>query len=121
MYQFCYASESTSSKADLLQDLTDILKEARDFNHPNQITGVLYFADGHFFQCLEGECLVLKALLTERLSKDSRHKNIKLFETKEIEQRTFGDWSMKYISKRSSIQQFCQEMGLEVFTPNDFN
>ena len=39
MYQFCYASESTSSKADLLQDLTDILKEARDFNHPNQITG----------------------------------------------------------------------------------
>jgi len=121
MYQFCYASESTSSKADLLQDLTDILKEARDFNHPNQITGVLYFADGHFFQCLEGECLVLKALLTERLSKDPRHKNIKLFETKEIEQRTFGDWSMKYISKRSSIQQFCQEMGFEVFTPCDFN
>ena len=59
------------------------------------------------------ECLVLKALLTERLSKDPRHKNIKLFETKEIEQRTFGDWSMKYISKRSSIQQFCQEMGFE--------
>ena len=54
MYQFCYASESTSSKADLLQDLTDILKEARDFNHPNQITGVLYFADGHFSSAWKG-------------------------------------------------------------------
>lgn len=54
MYQFCYASESTSSKADLLQDLTDILKEARDFNHPNQITGVLHFADGHFSSAWKG-------------------------------------------------------------------
>ena len=43
MYQFCYASKSTSSKVDLLEDLTNILKEARDFNHRYQITGVLYF------------------------------------------------------------------------------
>ena len=120
MYQFCYASKSTSSKVDLLEDLTNILKEARDFNHRYQVTGVLYFADGYFFQCLEGECLTLKSLLLERLSKDPRHHDIKLFETKEIEYPSFPDWSMKYISKRSQIQQFCQDMGFNDFNPFAF-
>lgn len=120
MYQFCYASKSTSSKVDLLEDLTNILNEARDFNHRYQVTGVLYFADGYFFQCLEGECLTLKSLLLERLNKDPRHHDIKLFETKEIEYPSFPDWSMKYISKRSQIQQFCQDMGFNDFNPFAF-
>ncbi|PJI29806.1 BLUF domain-containing protein [Acinetobacter pseudolwoffii] len=120
MYQFCYASKSTSSKVDLLEDLTNILKEARDFNHRYQVTGVLYFADGYFFQCLEGECLTLKSLLLERLNKDPRHHDIKLFETKEIEYPSFPDWSMKYISKRSQIQKFCQDMGFNDFNPFAF-
>lgn len=117
MYQFCYASKSTSNKADLLEDLTNILKEARDFNHRHQVTGVLYFADGHFFQCLEGECLHLKTILVEKLNKDARHQDIKLFETKEIQYRSFADWSMKYISKRSQIQQFCRDLGFNDFSP----
>ena len=120
MYQFCYASKSTSLKTDLLEDLANILKEARDFNYQHQVTGVLYFADGHFFQCLEGECPTLKSLLVERLNKDPRHQDIKLFETKEIEYPSFPDWSMKYISKRSQIQQFCREMGFDDFNPFAF-
>ena len=120
MYQFCYASKSTSPKTDLLEDLANILKEARDFNYQHQVTGVLYFADGYFFQCLEGECLTLKSLLVERLNKDPRHHDIKLFETKEIEYPSFPDWSMKYISKRSQIQQFCQDMGFNDFNPFAF-
>ncbi len=54
MYQFCYASKSTSPKPDLLEDLANILKEARDFNYQHQVTGVLYFADGHFFNVSKG-------------------------------------------------------------------
>ena len=120
MYQFCYASQSTSPNPVLLEDLANILKEARDFNYQHQVTGVLYFADGHFFQCLEGECPTLKSLLVERLNKDPRHQDIKLFETKEIEYPSFPDWSMKYISKRSQIQQFCREMGFDDFNPFAF-
>ena len=33
MYQFCYASESTSEKQHLFEDLTAILSEARNFNY----------------------------------------------------------------------------------------
>ena len=52
MHKFCYASESTSEKQHLLEDLTAILSEARNFNYKHQISGVLYFAQGYFFQYL---------------------------------------------------------------------
>ncbi len=55
MYQLCYASCSTSDNDKLLEDLRNILKEARDFNVDHEIRGVLYFADQYFFQCLEGK------------------------------------------------------------------
>ena len=38
MHQFCYASESTSEKQHLLEDLTAILSEARNFNYKHQIS-----------------------------------------------------------------------------------
>lgn len=52
----------TKKNEDLLQDLRDILTEARDFNDLNQICGVLYYADNAFFQCLEGEREVVERL-----------------------------------------------------------
>ncbi|MDU7369005.1 MAG: BLUF domain-containing protein [Acinetobacter baumannii] len=53
--RLCYASQRNEKNEDLLQDLRDILTEARDFNDLNGICGVLYYADNAFFQCLEGE------------------------------------------------------------------
>ena len=55
MRQICYASTSTSDHVQLLQDVRDILSEARDFNALHNISGVLYYADQHYFQCLEGK------------------------------------------------------------------
>ncbi|SSV71479.1 Sensors of blue-light using FAD family protein [Acinetobacter nosocomialis] len=54
--RLCYASQRNENNEDLLQDLRDILTEARDFNDLNEICGVLYYADNAFFQCLEGLC-----------------------------------------------------------------
>lgn len=119
MHHFCYASQSTSDKSNLLDDLTDILAEARDFNYRHGITGALYFADGYFFQCLEGSLEHLN-MLFEKLSKDPRHENIKRFEMRPIEQINFAGWSMKYISRRDEIRDFCTNMGFNNFTPHHF-
>ena len=43
--RLCYASQRNENNEDLLQDLRDILTEARDFNDLNEICGVLYYAD----------------------------------------------------------------------------
>lgn len=119
MHQFCYASESTSDKQSLLKNLTMILSEARDFNYKHQISGVLYYANGYFFQYLEGELETLNLLLN-KLNNDSRHDNIKLFAIKSLEQRLFPDWSMKYISRNHQIHQFCQSLGFDGFKPHFF-
>ncbi len=47
--QLCYASTRNLQSEDLLQDLNDILTIARDFNSRHDICGVLYYADGSFF------------------------------------------------------------------------
>ncbi len=47
--RLCYASQRNEKNEDLLQDLRDILTEARDFNDLNGICGVLYYADNAFF------------------------------------------------------------------------
>ncbi|WP_228139517.1 BLUF domain-containing protein, partial [Acinetobacter baumannii] len=60
--RLCYASQRNEKNEDLLQDLRDILTEARDFNDLNGICGVLYYADNAFFQCLEGEQEVVERL-----------------------------------------------------------
>lgn len=119
MYQFCYASQSTSDKAVLLDDLTNILAEAREFNYRHGLFGVLYFADGYFFQCLEGNLQDLEMLI-DKLYTDPRHHHIKRFAMSKITQVSFSDWSMRYISKRDSIHQFCQTMGFEGFRPLQF-
>ncbi|MFW2732183.1 BLUF domain-containing protein, partial [Acinetobacter baumannii] len=69
--RLCYASQRNEKNEDLLQDLRDILTEARDFNDLNGICGVLYYADNAFFQCLEGEQEVVERLF-EKIQKDQR-------------------------------------------------
>ncbi len=73
-----------------------------------------------FFNVWKVNVFTLKSLLVELMNKHPCHQDIKLFETKEIEYPSFPDWSMKYISKRSQIQQFCREMGLMDFNPFAF-
>lgn len=56
LIQLCYASERVEHlNSDLLEDLSNILTKSKLFNQEQQIFGVLYYANGFFFQCLEGE------------------------------------------------------------------
>lgn len=120
MKQFCYVSEATATKPQLLEDLRNILSEARNFNHQHHICGVLYFSEGQFFQCIEGEHEVMQQLI-EKLRKDQRHQDFKFFEPKEINQPLFSDWSMKYVSRHSDIQQFFLAQGFQKFEPKSLN
>ena len=120
IYQMCYASCATSAQDTLLDDLRNILNESRDFNVKHDLTGVLYFADGYFFQCLEGDLSTLD-LLINKLKNDPRHKNFQLFNYQAIEQRNFVNWSMKYVQRNSAIQCYLREIGLETFKPKHLN
>ena len=114
--RLCYASQRNEENEDLLQDLRDILTEARDFNELNEICGVLYYADNAFFQCLEGEQEVVERLF-EKIKNDRRHHNIKWLCTYAIDQNSFQSWSMKYVQRNTNIETFFLKMGENTFNP----
>ena len=108
IFQLCYASTSTSEKTHLPLDLREVLNEAHHFNYVNNIHGVLYFADGYFFQCLEGEQVTTLELL-DKIKQDPRHQQIYVFNPQHISQGHFKDWSMKFVRKNSLVSEFFQQ------------
>lgn len=115
--RLCYASKRNENSDDLLQDLRDILTEARDFNTQHCIYGVLYYADNAFFQCLEGEQQIVESLF-EKIKTDSRHLDVKHLNTHSIDQSSFNRWSMKYVQRNTNIESFFLTLGENSFNPN---
>lgn len=118
--RLCYASTRKQSDNDLIEDLNDILNTARDFNSKNLVFGVLYYANNHFFQCLEGERSVVLELF-QNIMKDSRHTDIIEYNVIQIDLISFKNWSMKYVQKCSKVDMFFNQLGYEQFTPSALN
>lgn len=118
--RLCYVSTRVENDHDLIEDLSNILLTARSFNRTHHIYGVLYYSDGTFFQCLEGEQSILNALY-EHIAKDKRHHHILRFQDQQIEQLKFSKWSMKYVKDSTKISRFFAKLGLAKFEPYALN
>lgn len=91
MYFLIYSSMASPEIEE--SDLKDIIVSAEKNNHGNEITGMLIFHDGRFFQMLEGSKEKVQAVF-EKIQADPRHSAIiKLFEG-ETSKRHFPDWKM---------------------------
>ena len=119
-FQLCYASEATASDKHILNDLRNILNEARHFNIKHNVHGALFFADRYFFQCIEGEQSIVENLVV-KLYRDSRPMDIRILSRNPIEQMHFSQWSMKYVSRNSQVQQFFRQKGFDYFEPLKLN
>lgn len=88
-----YVSTETSkfSKDQILS----LLEKARKNNSELNVTGMLLYDRGSFFQALEGDRLVVEKLF-QHISRDSRHENITKIILEPIEQRDFAAWTMGY-------------------------
>ena len=120
LLQLCYASRRVEREQNLVQDLSAILEKSRSFNQAQQICGVLYYVEGMYFQCLEGEHSVVEALFQQILH-DQRHAEIHRFPDHMIENMQFKKWSMKYVQQHSRISKFFKQLGFKQFSPQQFN
>ncbi|MCL6249258.1 BLUF domain-containing protein [Acinetobacter sp. ANC 4945] len=120
MIQLCYASTRVEQQFDLIQDLSDILVRARSFNTEKRIFGVLYYAEGRFFQCLQGEQAALEQLF-QHITQDTRHQDIVRYPDQSIDQIDFSKWSMKYVNRHSEIASLFQRFGHSSFQPDLLN
>ena len=119
-----YASRATFpaglDNASLNADLARILMQSRRNNPANGLVGALYFADGCFFQCLEGPAEAVDALY-KRLPADPRHRDLTVLSREVIQQPSFANWSMKFVPNAAVVRQFLDRHKLPTFDPYAFN
>lgn len=97
-----------------------ILSTSRTNNRKNGLVGMLYYGDGCFFQCLEGETSKVQALY-KTLLKDPRHKDLKVLASEPIKRLSFPDWSMKYVPVDEHMLKLLEEHGFDTFDPYRFD
>jgi hypothetical protein len=86
---------STASVDHEMEALLAILESSLRHNKPQEVTGILLFAEGCFMQALEGEEHAVDETMA-RIREDSRHHSIYVIDSGAIERREFGDWTMAF-------------------------
>ncbi len=76
-------------------DLSALLTKAREKNERLGVTGMLLYIGGNFMQLIEGPAEALDPLV-DIIGRDSRHNGLTVIVRREIERRSFPDWSMGY-------------------------
>lgn len=124
LVQVIYISRSTFEStiiSNIIEpNVARILAKSRINNRKNGLVGVLYFGDGVFFQCLEGEEYEVEKLLA-KLAQDTRHKELKVISKKYIDKLSFADWAMKFAPLDDKITMFLKENGFQTFDPYLFS
>ncbi|WP_036301620.1 BLUF domain-containing protein [Methylotenera sp. L2L1] len=124
LLQIIYISRSTFNSTDstnrIEPNVARILAKSRINNRKNGLVGVLYFGDGVFFQCLEGDEEAINVLM-DKLAADSRHQDLKVISRKYINQLSFADWAMKFAPIDAKITRFIKENGFDRFNPYLFS
>jgi hypothetical protein len=107
---------STATEVYLHHDIGKILKSCQTVNPSLNVTGMLFFGEGYFLQCLEGSRENIN-FLYRKIARDPRHKDVELLEFKDISERYFEEWSMKYVSSANVIFKILKQTGLRKFNP----
>ncbi|WP_155140323.1 BLUF domain-containing protein [Aquisalinus luteolus] len=94
LYHLAYLSSATHLMSE--KELKDILEKSRSNNKIDNITGLLLYNDGSFFQVLEGEKATVEACY-KRIQKDRRHDNCITLLDGDLDNRTFMSWDMAFI------------------------
>ena len=91
---------STASSKLNENNIEEILNRSEDKNNKKDITGLLLFSEGNFFQIIEGEEKMVKNLF-QKIKEDQRHYNIiKLFE-KPIQKESFDGYKCDFIAENA--------------------
>lgn len=96
MHLIVYKSDYCGDPSKISSTLVNIRVTAKANNLQYNITGVLFYDNGTFIQVLEGEEASLRILM-EKISNDSRHKNIIYLVDSPLAKRSFQNWNMDTI------------------------
>ena len=95
LFHLGYVSTETSpfSQAQLLA----LLDDARRTNDERNVTGLLLYRKGSFYQVLEGEEAAVRATF-KSIEQDPRHTAVRVLFNGQTEAREFADWQMGFLN-----------------------
>lgn len=93
LIEVSYVSQATQDMGML--GLMNLLEDAVYINKSKEITGVLFYDYGVFGQILEGQAKDVESVWL-KISRDIRHKDIRILEVNRIKERNFSNWSMNF-------------------------
>ncbi|MGB8517710.1 MAG: BLUF domain-containing protein [Gallionella sp.] len=119
LVRLIYSSYSTTNLNSA--DIAQILQTSQKNNSAKRITGVLFYSDRYFLQCLEGERHAVNETYL-RIAADPRHAKCVLIDYNAVPSRLFPKWAMEHASFFGGLQNELivkyTEMG--VFQPFHF-
>ena len=87
-----YRSKAVMTLSDV--DLFYLLMQARERNRDHDLSGLLIYDRGHFFQWLEGRDDAL-GRTWNKIRADTRHADVRVLADQPIPTRLFAGWSMQ--------------------------
>ncbi|WP_216225680.1 BLUF domain-containing protein [Polynucleobacter sp. MG-27-Goln-C1] len=93
LVELSYISKATHDMG--LSSLIYLFDVARKWNLEHELTGALFFENGHFAQIIEGKRKDV-LFIWEKIQKDSRHQVLHQIELDEIDQRLFPNWALRF-------------------------
>ena len=121
MINLIYVSKATEKMSN--DELVLLLRQSRDRNKEQNITGILIYADGIFFQVLEGENKDVEEVY-QAIERDVRNKDHIVLVEEEVAKRNYPHWSMGFrsISPTSlmAIYGFSEIINPKI-SPNEFS
>ena len=88
-----YCSTATQAFSD--KELAELLEKARSHNKTIDVTGMLLYENGSFFQVVEGPPETIETLF-QKISDDVRHSKVITIIHEPIVKRAFAEWTMGY-------------------------
>ena len=86
------------------ESIEDILDASRRNNGPMAVTGLMYFNQHYFLQCLEGSRSNVNKIY-HRILNDKRHRDPIILDYQEIEARDFSAWEMGYLPETKPTRE----------------
>ena len=109
LVELSYLSEAVSDMSFL--GLMRLLESARAFNQKHGITGILFYDNQQFGQIIEGErANIMK--VWKRIQEDGRHHRIELLEIREIAERSYPEWWLRFYGGESLVRDYPVLAGL---------
>ena len=103
LVELTYLSEAVSDMSFL--GLMRLLESARAFNQEHGITGILFYDNQQFGQVIEGErANIMK--VWKRIQEDKRHHRVELLEIREITERTYPEWLLRFYGGETLIRDY---------------